>query len=615
MNKFLDLRRHGLYCASLIFAFAPSVCAAAEFYAFGDSLTDNGRVVRLTGILPNASSTIFRAGRSSNGPVWAEYVPGLIRASFTPDNDYAINGALSGHGGYLNIIPTRPTWHALPGFLDQISEFTASHPQVGANDIFGLWIGTNDQDLPKPSLNGIEPYLGEPRPSTIAQVTSYTLTNLDTAIGQLMSVGARQFVVLNLNDDEGTRPGYLNYNEKLPANLVQFTKQGANVHLFDVAGLLNQIRSMPLAYGISADPELMCKSVPSCKTGSIDEQNTYLTADGTHVMTNVHLYIARYIANQLEGPAAISVAPEVGGDVWRASAQSALDAIDDERFGGVKGGLSDRVSVFASGDYAREMHGARDGSNAFNDDIGLLNLGFEYRYLPGMRAGAIFTSANASGALSAGAGESGLHSYRLGLFNAMQAGNAFVNAYAGAGWDDYRINRGAVLDGALSATAGGYDFGGLVQVGYLFPAGRAAIGPVADVSWTDVMTSGYTESGDPILTQSVGPQRLKGVSAGAGVRFSTPLGRIGAERLHLSAEALLRCDTFAGRTLTTAQTYASELPISTDVAGDHATYERLSLSLGWQVFKQWTGKLLTRADIGDAQRKSFSVQAALQGTF
>jgi hypothetical protein len=108
---------------------------------------------------------------------------------------------------------------------------------------------------------------------------------------------------------------------------------------------------------------------------------------------------------------------------------------------------------------------------------------------------------------------------------------------------------------------------------------------------------------------------LKGVSAGVGLRFTTPLSLIGADRLHLSADATLRRDDFAGRTLTTAQTYASELPISTDVDGDRATYERLSLSLGWQVSQHWTGTLSTRGDIGDAQRKSFSVQAALQGTF
>jgi len=278
----------------VVFIFALKVLPAYayEFYAFGDSLTDNGRVVRLTGILPNATSTIFRDGRSSNGPVWAEYLPSLIGAQFSPDNDYAINGALSGHGGYLNINPTQPTWHALPGFLDEVSEFISTNTRLSVNDVIGIWVGTNDQDLTKSSLNGIEPYLGVPRPTNINQVSAYTLTNLNIALYRFISVGGRQFVILNLNDDNGTRAGYVDYNNKLPGDLMQFSKQGINVHLFDVAALLNQIRVNPLAYGITVDPELQCKTVPACNAGSVELQNTYLTADGTHVMTNVHLYMA-----------------------------------------------------------------------------------------------------------------------------------------------------------------------------------------------------------------------------------------------------------------------------------------------------------------------------------
>ncbi|MET5012361.1 autotransporter domain-containing esterase, partial [Burkholderia pseudomallei] len=83
-------------------------------------------------------------------------------------------------------------------------------------DLVGVWIGTNDQDLTKASLNGIDPFLGVPRPANIAEMSAYTLTNLNAQLQRLIGAGARQFVILNLNAAGGTRPGYVDYNGKLP---------------------------------------------------------------------------------------------------------------------------------------------------------------------------------------------------------------------------------------------------------------------------------------------------------------------------------------------------------------------------------------------------------------
>ncbi|KGD48911.1 GDSL-like Lipase/Acylhydrolase family protein [Burkholderia pseudomallei] len=412
----------------------PAAAWAYTFYALGDSLTDNGRVVRLTGILPNATSTIFRGGRSSNGPVWAEYLPGLIGARFAPDDDYAINGALSGHGGYLNIIPTRPTWRTLPGFVDQVEQLIAAHPRLRRDDLVGVWIGTNDQDLTKASLNGIEPFLGVPRPANIAEMSAYTLTNLNAQLQRLIGAGARQFVILNLNDAGGTRPGYVDYNGKLPEDLARFSRQGVNVHLFDVSALLNQMRRNPSAYGLNDTPDVQCRYVPSCSGGSVELQNTYLTADGTHMMTSVHEYIARYLANQLNAPAAISTAPVLGLDVARAGALSALNAADGGPLGPARVAWSDRLSLFADVGYTRNFHGAAGGMNAFDSDVEMFSIGADYKLSEASRAGALLSSCNANGSLAGGQGRIGLHAYRLGVYHAFERAGLFVRAYAGAGW-------------------------------------------------------------------------------------------------------------------------------------------------------------------------------------
>ncbi|PCE33685.1 autotransporter domain-containing protein [Burkholderia ubonensis] len=594
---------------------APAAAHAYAFYALGDSLTDNGRVVRLTGILPNATSTIFRDGRSSNGPVWADYLPSLIGANFAADHDYAINGALSGHGGYLNIAPNRPTWRNLPGFTDQVDELLSAHPHLRSDDLVGIWIGTNDQDLTKASLNGIEPFLGVPRPTNIAEMSAYTLSNVNAQMQRLIDAGGRQFVILNLNDAAGTRPGYVDYNGKLPGDLVQFARQGVNIHLFDVAGLLNQMRANPSAYGLNETPEVQCRNVAACKTGSVEVQNTYLTADGTHMMTRAHAFIARYIANQLNAPAAIAVAPEMGLDVARASALQALMSADGGPAGPARVAVSDRLSVFADGGYTRSFHGAAAGIDEFGSTVETFSLGAEYRLSGASRFGALFSSGNANASVAGGQGTLGLHSYRLGIYHAFDRAGLFARAYFGAGWETYRFDRAGVLPQSISANTNGFDFGGIVKVGYLYPFGMVDVGPVADLGYTQLVTRGYTENGDALLVQNVGMQRLKGVSGGAGMRIVAPLAIAGLRGGELSAEATLRHDAFNDRTLVTSQRYAPELPINTMVDGTRATYGRLSISASIQATRTWRGKLGVQADVGNAQRRAYNLFATLGATF
>ncbi|OYV66503.1 MAG: hypothetical protein B7X09_03565, partial [Acidiphilium sp. 21-66-27] len=68
--------------------------APGSLYVFGDSLSDNGNIPRLTGV-PYPPPP-YVGYRFSNGPVWAEYLPGLTGLNFKPSNDYAVGGAFAG---------------------------------------------------------------------------------------------------------------------------------------------------------------------------------------------------------------------------------------------------------------------------------------------------------------------------------------------------------------------------------------------------------------------------------------------------------------------------------------------------------------------------------------
>src|SRR5262249_37350861 len=77
------------------------------YLGFGDSLTDNGRILRTsqtqfgtqyspTGALDAANGTrIYEGGRWSNAPTFFEALPSRIGVPYVATNDYAIGGAQS----------------------------------------------------------------------------------------------------------------------------------------------------------------------------------------------------------------------------------------------------------------------------------------------------------------------------------------------------------------------------------------------------------------------------------------------------------------------------------------------------------------------------------------
>jgi len=585
-----------LWSAFMTAVLVSSIAHAYEFYAFGDSLTDNGRVVRLSGITPNAASTIFTNGRSSNGPVWAEYLPRLIGANFALENDYAINGALSGHGGYLNI--TRPEWRDMPGVADQVAEFLSNGRRLQPNDLVAIWTGTNDQDLPKRSLNGIEAYLGVPRPLTTSNVTSYTLLNLNSELRSLIAAGGRQFLVLNLNDDNGTRAGYVDYNTRLLPDLRQFSRSGVNVHLFDLAGLLNQMRRNPSAYGLNPDTEVTCRSVPSCQLGSREVQNTYLTADGTHVMTRAHNYIARYIANQLLGPSQIAMTSSAMLDIAEASAAMVRDRLAASRFRSETEEPVGSVSPFFSGTYTRRMLGHVTNQVGYDGDFAQYVGGVEYRPQNSVRVGIAATYATGLTSADNGLASDSIYSYRLLAYGTYEQAGLFADGYVGGGYSKAKQNRQSVVGAAIAGNVDGRDVGAATRVGLLWPVGSSiSLGPTIGASYFHVWTSAYAESGDPILTQRVDRLKVAEFSEEAGVEFRIRSRRIGGFSLQSFARVTAR-RAFLGDNfrLTTAQTYAPDLPIASRVSRPSGSYGHVSIGTSLRLEGRLTLELAADSD-------------------
>lgn len=77
---------------AILAALAAPAAKAGSLYVFGDSLSDDGNLYKLTGLPPAP----YYKGRFSNGPVWVEYLPALSGLSSSPANNFAYGGAFTG---------------------------------------------------------------------------------------------------------------------------------------------------------------------------------------------------------------------------------------------------------------------------------------------------------------------------------------------------------------------------------------------------------------------------------------------------------------------------------------------------------------------------------------
>jgi len=174
--------------------------ANEKLVIFGDSLSDNGNALALTGgaFPPSPYGHTYDQsgkdlgdtfpGRFTDGQNWVDYFPGVAK-SFGVDvpavtaylqdeqsanaTNFSVGGATSGEGDVF--IDT------LPGFQTQILTYLHSvGQQASAYGLYVIWIGANDFSA------GID--------------SDQTVANIKNGIAALSAKGARTFIVINVPD-------------------------------------------------------------------------------------------------------------------------------------------------------------------------------------------------------------------------------------------------------------------------------------------------------------------------------------------------------------------------------------------------------------------------------
>ncbi len=258
-------------------------------YVLGDSLSDTGRLFAAVGIPP---APAYWHGRTSNGPLWPEYVSPALGLDYQPLDNFAWVGAETGRGN---------VWETtlgidLPGMLDELDEYMGGLGPSHRADKHALYVvfgGSNDFFQ---ILNGADP----------TPVIHDGVINLATIVGTLQRRGAENIVVVNL-PDLGRTPRVLTMDAVVPgtADAVSGLCATFNVGLATALGglpcdvvyvdaftALDTWVSDPATYGFTnvTDPGLL----------SGTDGEGYFYWDDVHPTTQVHALMAGLIVDAIE---------------------------------------------------------------------------------------------------------------------------------------------------------------------------------------------------------------------------------------------------------------------------------------------------------------------------
>lgn len=242
----------------------------------------------------------------SNGATWVEQLArnkgqaGSVRPGLRNDGMKAQNYAVG--GARANDYPCRFN------LSNQLQAYLAKSPVISTNTLFIFDFGGNDM---RDALVGLP---GDPTP-----IIASAITNIGSSIGTLYSLGARQFLLMNVPDIgqtpavqildsiypglAGAATGLTNaFNFQLlslQGNLNLYP--GMDVRIFDAYALLNSIISSPDDYGIEVT-HVPCVT-PNVAPYKCTNPDSYLFWDGLHPTKAVHKIMAHDATEVLYTPA------------------------------------------------------------------------------------------------------------------------------------------------------------------------------------------------------------------------------------------------------------------------------------------------------------------------
>lgn len=504
-----------LLCAVASAALLPAAPAAAQtvtrIVAFGDSYADDGNFFEIVppSALPANIRQIYPTGRFSGGTNFIDTMSQLLSV---PVDNFAIGGAFTNNGNING--------PGIPGFVTEYQSFLAGggpafFPRVsgtfGPTDLAVISIGGNDA---RAYQFGGGTVAGAPAAAAerVAQATA--------GINALVGAGARNITFLagdvgRLPEVRGTPIAAVgsafanSFNTGMKASLSDIAAQGVIVNYLDLNLIADRVESNLSAFGLASAGAcpVECVSNPAL-------QSQYLFyVDRLHLTSAGFAIVGRYAVRQLEAPLHLRALADTSLQTASAFGSTLLGRLDLSR-ARVGSGVSG-LSAFLSANSARRSIGRTLTNLPYDMDTFGVTGGVEYD----SGAGAVFGVAgnySEGEAEIAASGRAKNVARQIGLYGGWSGGGAFAEGYAGYGWVDYESERDAVID-QISGESDGNSMVAGAKVGYLLGTGNLRFGPVAALQYAKVDIDAFTETGDPVLTNTVQEQDLKALTGSLGV--------------------------------------------------------------------------------------------------
>lgn len=279
-----------------------------SYYAFGDSLSDNGK---LNGVIPFAAPS--DGGRFSNGPVWTEQLADQFTAAGLQAINLAIGGATATGPDLGALDPNR--LFTLGGQVGQFSDInTLGGVFSGANPLVSVWMGANDlfdilDPLVTTTFNALDAAdaveAGIRSIATLgAQFDSFLVVNMpdlgrvpafSTLLGDPSSAGPASAAATAATNA---------FNAQLAQNVADLRGDGFEVLTFDANALFDQVLDGPLTGDLAAfagmDLRNPCTvSITSTAFPYCSDPDLTLFVDGVHPNRIAHEVIAARVTTAL----------------------------------------------------------------------------------------------------------------------------------------------------------------------------------------------------------------------------------------------------------------------------------------------------------------------------
>ena len=607
-----------LLAASALTATPATAQRVDQIVAFGDSYADDGNIFQILGPLtPPQLLVIYPTGRFSGGTNYIDTLSAILDA---PVDNFAIGGALTDNSSTFG--------PGVPGFATEWNAFLAGgggpFPTVEGtfdeNDLLAVSIGGNDARFYQQTGGTLA---GAPAAATVS--AAFATAGLDA----LVAAGAQN--ISFLAGDTSSLPEIVReldpvaaaairssfsttFNTAIQSTLAGYAADGVMVHYLDLNLMLDNIVANPEAYGITNG--LACPAfqpaTPASSTCILDNRGYLFYGDGLHLTSDGFAIIAEYIAAQLQAPLTLQAASDLSLDVARQFGRTLTSRMDttSPRDGDMPEGLK----FFVVGDgYSRHLDIGQTNEAYRSSGMGV-TAGAEYGFGSGLVGLALNYSKSRLNFGNDAADNDG-KSLQLGGYGAFGIGGAFVQAYAGHGWNEHDIERvGVVTD--MEADPDGDHFIAGAKGGYLMNWGDVRVGPVVGLDYAKADVDGYTETGDPALTLNVDSVSYKSLRGSVGVELRGDFAGGGVQLRPFVAAVVEKDFTGDERTVHFSQT-ASPTIVNSFAFEDasKSAYGRITGGFSAAILSSVTLDVGGSATVGKDQGEETSAQLGFRFAF